>query len=268
MTIHTDELLWRTRGRHWEYCFVLVPEEISQESWWTFYQEVMRQVPDSEGSTFAGYCRYSDGRRIPFFASVFLDTQNVDAAGRSTEQFVVWFPKNCDLIAGRHPLNLARGVTEHLSPILEKEPFIAMKDEATGETPEQLFRLMGGLSCSTFLIETEEAPANHPVIIVNLDEPESLPMAGFDTSPRLWFLIGFAVIAGVGILGSFSRCSVAAPGDLRSEPAQVAFTGAQHLKWRRSNLAGEVDRCEVLEGRCWRRRCEGGRHLRWGSSVS
>ncbi|MDF1862135.1 MAG: hypothetical protein P1U87_18105 [Verrucomicrobiales bacterium] len=210
VSINTNELLWRTKGRSWEYCFLLVPE-MDQESWWAFYQQVRSELRGgADSSCTVGLFELSNGTRRPFVASLYLDTKNVDASGRATEQFVSWFPNNGDVQGSNVPVNLAQSVSDHFRPILQSDPLAMMTDEKDGETPEQVFRSIVASSDFVFTIpgrSLEQAPV--PIVVKNeMDGDTREPNA--EHGGRGFRTILLAVGAGIallGILSGISKCT-------------------------------------------------------------
>lgn len=137
LTIPVNELLWRTRGKHWEYCFLILPQ-VDRGSWWRFYREVRAELNISpEGDEVIGTLIDREGNQRPYLASVFLDAKLSDAAGRETEQFVVWFPESLD--EADLPANLARTVSEHFSKAISSTKMTELTDDSE-ESPETHFR--------------------------------------------------------------------------------------------------------------------------------
>lgn len=137
ITIKTSELLWRTKGLNWEYSFVLLPE-IDRGSWWRFYREVKAKLDFSQhGDQALGTLIDREGNEHPYIASAVLDSVHLDSAGRETEQFVVWFPKENQ--ESCLPVNLAGSVAEQMEPFLNSKKMRALSD-SDSDSPAEILK--------------------------------------------------------------------------------------------------------------------------------
>jgi Peptidase of plants and bacteria len=128
ISIPVNEILWRTRGRNWEYCFLLTPT-IDRGSWWRFYREVKAALSlSSSGDQAIGKIKDRAGQEHVYLASLYLDSQLIDAAGRDTEQFVVWFPSQNHFPESGVPENLARAFSSYFAAFINSPELSSLTD--------------------------------------------------------------------------------------------------------------------------------------------
>lgn len=93
MRIDLDRVLWRTRGRGWDYSFTLVPAHPQIEAWYDFHADAFSDTTPGRGpSNVGGVLVRAAGEQIPFVATTFQDATLRDAAGRPVAHYLVWFP--------------------------------------------------------------------------------------------------------------------------------------------------------------------------------
>ncbi len=121
--VETSRLLWRTRGEHWDYEFICVPEIPALPAWLTTLEA---RIGDADAS--AGELRYGlleidePGPRgslvFPYVATRFLDPARKDWTGRRIQHFAVWFPP----IPEEAIEGAARGDPRRLAPSRARGP--------------------------------------------------------------------------------------------------------------------------------------------------
>lgn len=93
MRIDLDSVLWRTRGRTWDYGFVLRPVHPHIETWYDFHADAFSgATPGRDPVSVGGVLLTIDGEKVPFVATTFQDPTLRDAAGRPVAHYFVWFP--------------------------------------------------------------------------------------------------------------------------------------------------------------------------------
>lgn len=93
MRIDLDSVLWRTRGRTWDYGFVLRPVHPHIETWYDFHADAFSgATPGRDPVSVGGVLLTIDGEEVPFVATTFQDPTLRDAAGRPVAHYFVWFP--------------------------------------------------------------------------------------------------------------------------------------------------------------------------------
>lgn len=95
--VETSRLLWRTRGEHWDYEFICVPEIPALPAWLTTLEAMIGDADASAGELRYGLLELDEhGPRgtlvFPYVATRFLDPARKDWTGRQIQHFAVWFP--------------------------------------------------------------------------------------------------------------------------------------------------------------------------------
>ncbi|WP_433936429.1 hypothetical protein AB3662_17270 [Sorangium cellulosum] len=96
-TVETSRLLWRTRGEHWDYEFICVPEIPALPAWLTTLEAMLGDADAGAGELRHGLLEVDgSGREGPrafaYVAARFLDPARRDWTGRKVQHFAVWFP--------------------------------------------------------------------------------------------------------------------------------------------------------------------------------
>jgi hypothetical protein len=87
-----EHFLWRTRGRNWDYLFLVEPHSRYSHDWYPLHKQIFA---DSEPRLVERYVvgELSDQQSQPplvFVATVFLDDRRKDAHGRPVAHYMVW----------------------------------------------------------------------------------------------------------------------------------------------------------------------------------
>lgn len=89
LRIRFREVLYRTRGRDWDYAFLLQPEPLFGEGWYQLHRRIFANVePTSVPTVLRGALGLGTGH--PFFACTFTDGRRRDHQGRPIAHYVVW----------------------------------------------------------------------------------------------------------------------------------------------------------------------------------
>lgn len=96
-TVETSRLLWRTRGEHWDYELICVPEIPSLPAWLTTLEAILGDADAGAGELRYGLLEVDDAaarapRAFAYVAARFLDPSRRDWTGRRIQHFAVWFP--------------------------------------------------------------------------------------------------------------------------------------------------------------------------------
>lgn len=91
LTIDTGRLLWKTRGRHWDYEFVCVPATPALPAWAAALDDMLGDADPQRGELRHGLLE-TDAGRVPWVGVRFLDPERKDWTGRAIQHFAVWFP--------------------------------------------------------------------------------------------------------------------------------------------------------------------------------
>ncbi len=93
--LKVKDLLYRTRGRDWDYAFLLQPAPLLSEGWYTIHRRIFANVePTPEPLLLRGTLAIGQGH--PFFASAFTDQERRDHQGRPVAHYLVWFARAGD----------------------------------------------------------------------------------------------------------------------------------------------------------------------------
>jgi hypothetical protein len=90
LRIGLADLLYRTRGRDWDYCFVLQPKPILSEGWYALHRRIFANVePSPVPLLLRGSLAVGTGH--PFFATAFADPELRDCQDRPVAHYLAWF---------------------------------------------------------------------------------------------------------------------------------------------------------------------------------
>lgn len=92
INLNLNNLLWRTRGHHWDYTFLLTPDYPATGSWYTFHHEVFAGISPSTDPVVYGGILLTEEAQHAFIATAFRDDSKRDGARRSIAHYMVWFP--------------------------------------------------------------------------------------------------------------------------------------------------------------------------------
>lgn len=94
MHINCCSILWRTRGKFWDYTFLLSPVTPTRDSWYDVYTEIFSLlVPSEEPITRGGRLISASGSHI-YLATTFKDNDRLDAVGRAVTHSIAYFLDN------------------------------------------------------------------------------------------------------------------------------------------------------------------------------
>jgi|688.fasta_scaffold299814_2 hypothetical protein len=92
--LHVDlnEVLIRTRGKTWDYSFVLCPRKAFIDGWYDVHVKVFEgKVPDNLPINDVGVLTDAMDRPV-FVATAFADPIRRDDVGRPIVNYIIWFP--------------------------------------------------------------------------------------------------------------------------------------------------------------------------------
>lgn len=91
-TVTGPMILWRTRGRRWDYSFVVCPLLPVVTSLYDFYVQVFADAQPGDGPIHTGGWVYDDAAgRTAFVATTFYDERLADSTGRNVVHYMTWF---------------------------------------------------------------------------------------------------------------------------------------------------------------------------------
>ena len=83
------EVLYRSRGRDWDYAFLLQPEPLLREGWYTLHRRIFSNVePGAMPVLLRGTLGVGVGH--PFLATTFTDTTRRDSQARPVAHYLTW----------------------------------------------------------------------------------------------------------------------------------------------------------------------------------
>jgi hypothetical protein len=113
--IRARELLYRARGRDWDYAFLLQPPPILGEGWYTLHRRIFAHVePTEEPLLLRGELGVGLGE--PFFATVFTDHARRDSQDRPIAHYLAWLGQSAE---GAPGMSFGPGLVSALAPALD-----------------------------------------------------------------------------------------------------------------------------------------------------
>lgn len=89
LSLELDDVLYRTRGRDWDYGFLLQPARLLSEGWYALHRRIFANVePSPSPLLLRGALGIGTGK--PFFATAFTDAERRDSQGRPVAHYVTW----------------------------------------------------------------------------------------------------------------------------------------------------------------------------------
>jgi len=97
--VRLSEVLYRTRGRDWDYAFLLQPPPVLGEGWYTLHRRIFANVePEGVPMLLRGALGVGTGQ--PFFACAFTDSARRDSQARPIAHYLVWFGRDAEAAPG------------------------------------------------------------------------------------------------------------------------------------------------------------------------
>lgn len=110
------DVLYRTRGRDWDYAFLLQPEPLLGEGWYALHRRIFANVePNAEPVLLRGALGIGAGH--PFFATVFTDAQRRDDQDRPIAHYIAWFGSAAESAPGQ---SFGPGLVQALGAALDQ----------------------------------------------------------------------------------------------------------------------------------------------------
>lgn len=93
------DVLYRTRGRDWDYGFLLQPAPLLAEGWYTLHRRIFASVePGPTTLLLRGELGIGTGK--PFFATTFTDAERRDSQGRPVAHYITWLGPDAESAPG------------------------------------------------------------------------------------------------------------------------------------------------------------------------
>lgn len=101
LSLSLDDVLYRTRGRDWDYGFLLQPAPLLSEGWYSLHRRIFANVePNPSPLLLRGALGIGTGK--PFFATAFTDAERRDSQGRPVAHYVTWLGPAAEGAPGRN----------------------------------------------------------------------------------------------------------------------------------------------------------------------
>lgn len=129
LSLRLSDVLYRTRGRDWDYGFLLQPPPLLGEGWYTLHRRVFANVePGPRPLLLRGELGIGTGK--PFFATAFTDSERRDSQGRPIAHYIVWLGSDAESARGLDfgPAFVA-ALKAPLEAIFELAPQVVQRNE-------------------------------------------------------------------------------------------------------------------------------------------
>jgi hypothetical protein len=145
LRLRLREVLYRTRGHDWDYAFLLQPEPLLVEGWYTLHRRIFANIePGASPVLLRGALGIGTGQ--PFLATAFTDATRRDYQARPVAHYLAWLGKSAeaapmqsfgpglvaalapalDAVFGLSPEALKRGETRPLDALLQQRFLAAL----------------------------------------------------------------------------------------------------------------------------------------------
>src|SRR5262245_29071331 len=115
LTLRLRDLLYRTRGHDWDYAFLLQPEPLLGEGWYTLHRRIFANVePGPVPLLLRGALGIGTGQ--PFFATAFTDETRRDYQDRPVAHYIAWLGAAAEAAPGH---DFGPGLIEKLAAALD-----------------------------------------------------------------------------------------------------------------------------------------------------
>lgn len=135
--LRLEHLLWRTRGRHWDYLFLLAPSARYGHGWYSLHKEIFADFEPSilERYVVGELLDQQSLQNLVFVGTVFLDDSRRDALGRPVAHYMVWLRPGEDLheVKKHVPQDWGHAVLSRVGYALDADDVLnAIGDDETG----------------------------------------------------------------------------------------------------------------------------------------
>lgn len=99
LRLRVSELLYRSRGRDWDYTFLLQPPPLLGEGWYALHRRIFHNVePSSTPIVLRGALGVGTGQ--PFLATAFTDPTRRDYQARPIAHYLTWLGRAAEAAPG------------------------------------------------------------------------------------------------------------------------------------------------------------------------
>src|SRR6185503_9544385 len=130
LRMRLSDILYRTRGRDWDYGFLLQPEPLLGEGWYAIHRRIYANLePGLSPILLRGALGIGTGHA--FFATAFVDAQRRDYQDRPIAHYLTWLGAQAEAAPGR---SFGPGLVEALRPALDNVFELSAESMRRGET--------------------------------------------------------------------------------------------------------------------------------------
>lgn len=131
LSIRLRDVLYRTRGRDWDYAFLLQPAPLIGEGWYALHRRIFANVePEPTPLLLRGALGIGTGQ--PFFATTFTDRERADSQGRPVAHYIAWLGTEAEAAPG---LDFGPGLVQTLRGALDAVFELSPEAIRSGEKP-------------------------------------------------------------------------------------------------------------------------------------
>jgi hypothetical protein len=130
LRVRLRDLLYRTRGRDWDYGFLLQPEPLLGEGWYAIHRRIFANLePGLAPALLRGALGIGTGHA--FFATAFVDPRRRDYQERPIAHYLTWIGQTAEDAPG---LSFGPALVDALEPALSSVFELSPDSVRRGET--------------------------------------------------------------------------------------------------------------------------------------
>lgn len=134
-----SSLLWRTRGKHWDFEFVSTPSHPNLDAWWSIFNQIFNEIQvDEQPKIYYGELILRQEEVRCYLAAACFDQYRKDWTGRRIQHFLVWFPNGIqsnpnpsieNLIPAVIPADWYNQILKYLNEFFDSEDVFNLSEE-------------------------------------------------------------------------------------------------------------------------------------------
>ena len=130
LRLRLGDVRYRSRGRDWDYTFLLQPPPLLSEGWYALHRRIFSNVePSATPLLLRGALGVGTGQ--PFLATAFTDTVRRDYQSRPIAHYVTWLGAGAEAAPG---LSFGPALIDWLAPAIDAVFELAPEALKRGET--------------------------------------------------------------------------------------------------------------------------------------
>lgn len=156
-TLRLSDVLYRSRGRDWDYAFLLQPKPLLSEGWYSLHRRIFNNVePEPAPLLLRGTLGIGTGH--PFLATAFTDAVRRDYQARPVAHYVTWLGAAAETARAQSfgPALLAK-LAPALDAVFELRPETLKRGESTPLDTLLQRRFSAALPASELELDCEPA---------------------------------------------------------------------------------------------------------------